>query len=128
LDDNERAQMREAMQKRRMQEQSAGGGSAGSGNKMLGQSFGQHGGGGEDSPQRQAFRQRMLEKFDANHDGQLDDNERAQMHEFMQRRRQEREQGGGGLGGPSGGGRSGGPGGGQSDGPPSDGPPGADNQ
>ncbi len=102
LDDNERAQMREAMRKHRMQQQNSEAGGAGSGSATQGQGFGQRGGeGGFDNPQRQQFRQKMLEKFDTNHDGKLDDAERAQMHEFMQRRRQQREQGeGGGFSGP----------------------------
>jgi hypothetical protein len=88
LDDNERAQMRQAMQKRRAQKQGAGPGGAGSGEHGIGQA-------GEGNGFNNPRRQMMMQKFDANHDGQLDDSEKAQMHEFMQRRRQERMQGGG---------------------------------
>ena len=33
------------------------------------------------------FRQRMLQRFDANHDGQLDDSEKAKMRAFKEQRR-----------------------------------------
>lgn len=63
---------------------------------------GSGGGGGEDR------RKRMLERFDKNGDGQLDESENAAMREEMQRR----FGGGGGQGGPGGGeGRGGGGGG-----------------
>jgi hypothetical protein len=88
LDANERAQMRQAMQKRWAQRQNAGPGGAGSGEHGVGQA-------GEGNGFNNPRRQMMMQKFDANHDGQLDDSEKAQMHEFMQRRRQERMQGGG---------------------------------
>jgi len=49
---------------------------------------------GVDDPRRQEFRQKMLQRFDANHDGVLDDSERAQMHQMMQQRRlQEQNEG-----------------------------------
>jgi hypothetical protein len=32
-------------------------------------------------PQRQDFRKKMLERFDTNHDGKIDENERAQMRQ-----------------------------------------------
>jgi hypothetical protein len=58
------------------------------------------GGAGQNDRSEQA-RKRMLERFDTNHDGKLDENERARMKEFMQQRRQMRQrdggQGGGGL-------------------------------
>ena len=54
--------------------------------------------------QKEQRRQHMLQKFDKNGDGQLDENERAQMRAFMQQRHQERMrqlqqqgQGGGGF-------------------------------
>ncbi len=46
---------------------------------------------GGDDAKRQEHRQRMLQKFDANHDGQLDDNEKAQMRAEMQKRWQQRQ-------------------------------------
>ncbi len=114
LDDSERMQMREAMQKRRMQERNQDlGGGAGQGPgaggiapDKPGQGFGSPPTqGGANGQQWEGRRQRMLQKFDANHDGQLDDGERAQMREFMQKRRMERQQqGGGAAGGPAPGG------------------------
>ncbi len=38
-------------------------------------------------PQRQEFRQKMLQMFDANHDGKIDDNERLEMRRARQQRR-----------------------------------------
>jgi len=58
-----------------------------------------------DMPFRGAMRQRMMQRFDSNGDGKLDDNERAQMKAFMEQRRQQRGmmmnqgQGGGPAGG-----------------------------
>lgn len=76
-----------------------------------GQCQGRRGGGGARAGQ---FRQKMMTKFDANHDGQLDDSEKAQIRAFREQRRQEREAGGGGLGngGPGAGGGLGAGGGG----------------
>ncbi len=79
LDDNERAQMQAFMRKRA---------------EMRAQND-QPGAGG--NQQGEEHRQRLMQRFDTNHDGTLDDNERAQMRQFMQERRQE---GQGSLGGP----------------------------
>ncbi len=58
-------------------------------NEGAGRQFG--GSGGGNSPERQEMRQRMMQRFDANHDGALDDSERAQMKEAMEQRRKEME-------------------------------------
>lgn len=50
------------------------------------------GGPGLSPEQREQRRQRLLKMFDKNGDGQLDENERAQMRAYMQQRRQERMQ------------------------------------
>lgn len=48
-------------------------------------------GGNVDPAKRQAMRQKMMQKFDKNGDGQLDDNERAAMKQFRQERKARRE-------------------------------------
>lgn len=92
LDDAERAQMKAARQQRMQQ---MGGGAGGPGGRMggMGEGKGQKGdsspmggggrgmGGGMSDAQRQERRQRMLNRFDANHDGKLDDTERGQMRD-----------------------------------------------
>ncbi len=95
MDDNERAKMREFMQQRRMREQQNSGGQGGPRPQGFGQQgFGQQQDGQQGSQMQEMAerRQKMLERFDANHDGQLDDSERAQMREFMQQRRMMHEQ------------------------------------
>jgi uncharacterized membrane protein YebE (DUF533 family) len=109
LDESERAQMKEAMHKRAMQEQ---GGARGFSPSETPQGGGSEKGGGFgmrefDNPQREQFKQRMMQRFDGNHDGQLNDAERSQMHEAIQRRRA--QEGGFGGGFPAGGGFPGGP-------------------
>lgn len=98
LDENERAQMRAWMQQRRQN----GGGQFGGGQPGNGSN------GSAGSPRMQ----QMLQRFDANHDGTLDDAERAKMRSWIQQRRQMRQQSGGGPGGMMPGGAPGnGPGG-----------------
>lgn len=75
-----------------------GGGEGGGGRRHRmgqGQGFGQ-GGGGDKEARRAARQQKMLKKFDANGDGQLDQNEKAQAQQFMQQRRAQRQAQGGG--------------------------------
>jgi hypothetical protein len=55
-----------------------------------GQGQGQRGG-GANSAEREARRQKLMERFDLNHDGKLDDGERAKMKEFLEQRRQARQ-------------------------------------
>lgn len=108
LDDNERAQMHAFMQQRRMERMQAGasgnpigsiagntnGASPGNTSGNFGAGAGSGGPGGK-LPSFEERRQKMLQMFDANHDGELDANEKAQMQAFMQKRRMERQQQGG---------------------------------
>jgi hypothetical protein len=59
---------------------------------------GRQGGQGDDPQRREQMKQKMLQRFDANKDGQLDDAEKAVMHEQMQKRREQRQQGQGAPG------------------------------
>jgi len=91
--------------------------------------------GGFNDAERAARRQRMMARFDTNHDGVLDENEKAQMRAFMEQRRAERQarEGGqssggggwhrpnGGFGGPPGASPNGGPAGGPHGGQPGSG-------
>jgi Ca2+-binding EF-hand superfamily protein len=47
---------------------------------------------GDDSGAREGMRAKMLEKYDTNHDGKLDDTERAAMRADFQAKRSERRQ------------------------------------
>ncbi|MBA3855629.1 MAG: hypothetical protein C0507_01850 [Cyanobacteria bacterium PR.3.49] len=100
IDDAERSAMR-AKREQRMQQRGMGGGAgrmgldgsnampaggpAGLGGAGQGQGMGRgdrgRGGMGINDEQRQARRQKMLDRFDTNHDGQLDDAEKSQMRE-----------------------------------------------
>jgi len=80
LDDSERAAMR-AAKEQRMQQRGAGGQLGGPGNMGAGQRHGR--GMGMSDEQRQARKQKMLERFDANHDGKIDEAERSQIREQM---------------------------------------------
>jgi len=108
LDDNERAQMRAWMQQHRENGGPGGGpdgrmfgrGGPGSGQPSSGSGMPNNGtppagGGAANGEDRQQHRERLMERFDTNHDGKLDDNERAKMESFMQQRRQRRQQNGG---------------------------------
>lgn len=131
LDDSERAQMKAAREQKMQQMGGGRGGNrmgmdgagGGPGGRMggLGGNMGQQGGngmgggqglggpglggpgmgGGMSDEQRQERKKRMLDRFDANHDGQLDDSERNQMKEQFGKMRQG---GGGGRRGRFGGG------------------------
>jgi len=97
------------------------GGGAGLGG---GQGFGGPGGGagglgGE-------IKEKLRQRFDANGDGKLDDNEMAKLRAWQEQREQRRAQGGqpGGAGGPGAGALGGGPGGGGFGGPGGPGGPG----
>jgi hypothetical protein len=59
----------------------------GQGFRQGGQGGGRGGGQGLTDEQRAARRQRMMERFDTNHDGVLDDKEREAMHQFRQQQR-----------------------------------------
>ena len=104
LDENERAQMRQFMEQRRMPRGQSGGFGSNF-NPQQGQGLTPSGqgltppGGGFNPQQMSEHKQKMLERFDANHDGKLDENERAQMRQFMEQHRMPRQQGRG-LGGP----------------------------
>lgn len=60
---------------------------AGQGRGNWRQRLGQGGAQGSND-KRQERRAKMLARFDLNHDGQLDDNEKAQMKQFIQQKRQ----------------------------------------
>lgn len=80
------------------------GGGGGGRKRHMRQGIGQ-GQGGQDPAKREARRQKMLKKFDANGDGQLDQNEMAQAKAFREQRRAQRQaqgMGNGQMGGPQG--------------------------
>jgi len=96
LDDGERAAMRAAREQRKQQRGMAGGGKRGgldgagaglsggdagatAGAALQGQGMGR--GRGMNDEQRQARKQKRLERFDTNHDGQLDAAEKSKMRE-----------------------------------------------
>lgn len=126
IDDSERAKMRAAREEKMKQMGLNGTGGRQGGRRMGmdGAGMGGPGGkGGMTDEQRQARRQKMMERFDANHDGKIDETERSQMREkFGKMGGGHRRRGGGNWGGaaPSGipGGAPGGVPGGSSDGAP----------